>query len=228
MTTSALPPIPDRESGEPRPPQAPTIGIPGAGDSETDERHRPKPPPGQGPVLEWYLGSWRQVRFVVIVWPLVMGTVLTAGAGAFWWVGEWWAWLFVILPVGLFGWYEKVRNMSAGADWLVMNRKWVRTYELVAVNVTPAGIKYDLELKDTEGRWMHASMPNLQSNPALWALVYNGILHSAHAREIKTNDRTRRWLHLPPHPPPTEAQRGVVPSLDDLPVSHRKGRRRRR
>jgi hypothetical protein len=37
---------------------------------------------------------------------------------------------------------------------------------------------------------------NIQDNPDLWNLVYNGILHSVHHGGATANERARQRLHL--------------------------------
>jgi hypothetical protein len=62
LAVDELPPKPDPQTGEPKPPQAPGfIGTknPNARDRITDPAHTPSPPAGQGPVLAWYKSSQR-------------------------------------------------------------------------------------------------------------------------------------------------------------------------
>jgi hypothetical protein len=65
MDPAALPPMPDPETGLPRPPRAPGRGRPKDAppkpdpDRVNDPARAPQPPPRQGPVLAWYRSSWR-------------------------------------------------------------------------------------------------------------------------------------------------------------------------
>lgn len=78
-----------------------------------------------------------------------------------------------------------------------MGSAWVDTYDLVAVRLLMPGCRWALRLTDSAGRTVLAPVGPLQANQRLWALVYNGILHSALAREMKTNGLACRDLHLP-------------------------------
>ncbi len=92
---------------------------------------------------------------------------------------------------------RKVDIIAAGADWLLWKKKWVRTYDLAKVKLSPRGSQFNLILTDRERRKL--SMPWLQLcyNRALWDLVYNGMLRSAHNGPFSSNREARSMLKLP-------------------------------
>lgn len=92
------------------------------------------------------------------------------------------------------------RVVAGGAEWLhARPDRWVRTYELVAVKLHAGGRL--LSLSDAEGRTVTVRLrpAGRHTNPRLWDLVYNGMLHSAHARPLRTNRSSRRRLALAPN-----------------------------
>ncbi|MGH3980728.1 MAG: hypothetical protein ACRDRZ_17305 [Pseudonocardiaceae bacterium] len=175
-------------------------------------------------MLEWYQGSWREARQYYLVWTVFPVAVLCVLSGGFGWIGQWWAWLFIAFPGPLLAWFARGEKISAGADWFARNSRWVDTYGLTEVRIVPGGIKRDLLLEDRDGRWVSISLLDIHIKPELWDLVYNGILHSAHTRDLKTNRATSRRLYLPPHPPPSRMERGRMPNVERfvLPTSHRR------
>lgn len=203
MNLSQLPPQPDRHTGEPRPPSAPLES--GETGKATDRRapSRPiEPPAGEGPLLEWFHAD-RSSRMMtgLILSVLIVLVYVTKdwihGHSGLSWVGIWWLWLiplpwpFVYLLVGN-------QQFSAGADWLATRRGFVKTYELVKVKIviTSGGFGRLLEVSDAYGRAIGGEISDLQQNPQLWDLVYNGLIHSVHVNGAETNKRARQYLLL--------------------------------
>ncbi|MCA1676057.1 MAG: hypothetical protein LC799_29080 [Actinobacteria bacterium] len=180
-----LPPRPDPQTGEPRPPHAP-VTWDGGGDAETNPRRRPKAPPGQGPLLEWYRDS-RSYTYRLTAFTLglmfVIGTVVSGG---FSWMMDWvfWPILFFAPLMMLFG---RRHWIAAGAEWFASHTGWVKIYELTKVELAGSGVSPSLYLTDAEGRVAHAELRKMQANTRLWDLVYNGIIHSIHTRDVKVN-----------------------------------------
>jgi hypothetical protein len=200
-----LPPKPDI-TGEPRPPQAPELYVwggvkvaPRLINSKWGRRAIPEPPEGWGPPLEWWRSSIAR-RMQIIGWFVLFDVVVaTVQSGGFDWVSAWWMWLIVIgLPIALVALMNNDRPIAAGAHWLYHKRKWIRIYELDSVGISRELTANDLVLRqgDTE---LDIRVDNLQENPALWALVYNGIRHSvANGTKIVDDSKlsTRSLLHL--------------------------------
>lgn len=203
-----LPPRPDRETGEPRPPRAPVMSM-GGWDAhrELDERRKPSPPQRGGPVLEWYRGTWRGGFVGAGGCAVVVGVFATVRGGGFDWVTDPWIWLIIGCVCLLAIWIGKGQRLAAGSDWLLVKSDWVDTYDLVEIEIVVDGWGYSLAVEDRAGRRVTISVSELQIDQRLWDLVYNGILHSAHSNDPKTNERARSWLHLPPYPPPTLEER---------------------
>lgn len=191
-----LPPKPDEQTGEPRPPQAP-IAVDWKRREITDRAAHdvPAAPNGHGPALEWHRdpgGSFWVTALLVAGGLVVVFSVVTWG---FEWVTTWWLWLFFLtgpllgIRVARSCWY------SAGADWYQQGDNFVSTYYLGSVHLR-AGLIDNLELKDRNGNEVNAQLDDIQRNQALWDLVYNGILHSVRNGGAETNDRARLLLEL--------------------------------
>ncbi|MGH3980727.1 MAG: hypothetical protein ACRDRZ_17300 [Pseudonocardiaceae bacterium] len=228
-----LPPVPDSATGEPRPPRAPAVGRSDAAVPVADGRCKPDPPPGQGPVLEWSCRPWWWLWYVPLLWSAFMAAAATVaplrwGEGAgFSWLGQWWICSIVVLPGILIVLIGRRRRLSVGADWCARGRRWVRTYELVRMEIVRQATGDDLLLEDQAGRVLRVRLAELQANPEMWDLVYNGVLHSAHSWEIDADDRTRQSLRLPSNAAPTPADHDEDAPLagPSPPRSHRLGRR---
>ncbi|MDQ3276668.1 MAG: hypothetical protein M3Q39_16960 [Actinomycetota bacterium] len=117
--------------------------------------------------------------------------------GGFDWMGTWWFWSLVLWPLPAYLLWRRVEIIAAGADWLLWKTKWVRTYDLAKVKLSPRGAQFNLILTDREGRKLSIPWLQLCYNRALWDLVYNGILHSAHNGSFASNREARSTLHLP-------------------------------
>lgn len=196
MYTDVLPPKPDPQSGDPRPPHAPGSKP----DTYEYTPHRPgkdpHPPAGEGPILECHYGTNKDDLVVVgiIAVILVVGITLITGLA---WVQYWWNYAIFAGIVGGLYWSSHRDYLAAGAEWLQSRRNWVRTYELTKVKYlsTPGG--FHVRLTDAHDRTVACSIHELHGNPALWDLVYNGICHSTATRDVQTNWILRRHLPLP-------------------------------
>ncbi|MGH3440270.1 MAG: WXG100 family type VII secretion target [Sciscionella sp.] len=205
--TAALPPMPDPETGEPRPPRALTDAFAGKPKRHSDDgRVSPETvtaPAGKGRTLEVYRVSLKDA--------LVTGSILF-GIGfvlyCVWswfdtgnpvgWMTTWWLWLiilsFLLLPLPQY----RGSTLSAGADWVMRDGKdWVETYKLTKVKLGKYAGGYTLDLADWTGRRFTVNLYTIQSSPWVWDLVYNGILHSVTEGEVKTNKLAVQKLQLP-------------------------------
>ncbi|MFD0919055.1 hypothetical protein ACFQ16_04790 [Saccharopolyspora rosea] len=172
-----LPTQPDAQTGEPRPPAAPTQHAEGYNERKTSRI--PPPPKGQGPVLEWYrdsrLASW--LGGLVPAGAIFVAGIWHSGLPA---VTSWALWVFVVAAYA-FGFYASRRDVvTAGSDWLRYSKHWVRTYELTSIRLVPRGANgHELVLEDAEGRAVGITPRLLQANRRLWDLVYLGMRYSA-------------------------------------------------
>lgn len=199
-----LPPRPDPQTGQPFPPFPP--GSDPNGKPELD-RHRetrlsrkPSPPPGLGPVLAWY-GESRHGKVFRAIFGLIFlaagMSVLAAfqGESPFAWVGAWPVWLIFIVGTLLMSKPWKLGTTYAGADWLTgkAGRKdpnqALMLYEIVKVRTSVAAGHRYLRLEDRNGYWLDMTFSAWQKDARIWALVYNGILHSvANGADIRLGD----------------------------------------
>ncbi|MFN2494434.1 MAG: hypothetical protein ABR608_00785 [Pseudonocardiaceae bacterium] len=184
---AGLPPRPDPQTGEPRPPQAPAVWQDGKSDPETDSRRRPTSPEGQGPLLEWHRDSRRSTYRLAALMFGFMFVVMTLIAGGFSWMMHWVFWLIVLAGPLVMFLTGRSRWMAAGAEWFAANTGWVKIYELIKVELAGSGISPRLYLTDEAGRVAHAELREMQANSRLWDLVYNGIIHSIHTRDVTLN-----------------------------------------
>lgn len=87
-------------------------------------------------------------------------------------------WLaLLVIPAAAVLFMNNDRPIAAGAHWLYHKRRWIRTYELESVRIAGGLTANDLALGQ-DGKELLIRVDNLQENPALWDLVYNGIRHS--------------------------------------------------
>ncbi|MFN2496057.1 MAG: hypothetical protein ABR608_09140 [Pseudonocardiaceae bacterium] len=117
--------------------------------------------------------------------------VMTLIGWGLWWVTEWVFWLIVLFAPVMVFLTSRSQWMAAGADWFASDTGWVKLYELIKVELAGSGISPRLYLTDTEGRATHAELRQIQANPRLWNLVYNGIIHSFYTRDVKLNTAAR-------------------------------------
>jgi hypothetical protein len=204
---AALPPMPDRRTGRPRPPQAPletSWGRPDKAKREMPDRAKvPAPPEGKGPTLEWFQLSRVDRVLPGIYCALAVVVFLSIKDLGIGWMRVWWLWIFALICLPVYYLIMGRRSrISAGADWLAHGRDWVDIYRLAWVNVTKAWGSPGLELTDNQGRRVSTSLGEIQRNTALWDLVYNGILHSIHRGNATVNDLARTKLRLGEHSTP--------------------------
>ncbi|MQA11816.1 MAG: hypothetical protein GEU98_25365 [Pseudonocardiaceae bacterium] len=196
MKPTELPPMPDKHTGEPRPPRAPLESDwkPDYGDRKNLSRVL-QPPPGEGPVLEWRNASHGERIFYAAFMALAGAGIYTWKSSGFSWVGQWYLWLILIAITVLSYLLPKNDRMSAGADWFNHKGAFVKTYELASVKITRAFVHASLDLVDREGSKTSTNLPDIQQNRELWDLVYNGILHSVH-NGAETNSQALEQLRL--------------------------------
>lgn len=176
--TIELPSRPDRETGEPRPPAAP-VEHSGDGWVEKPPRRLPPPPEGQGPTLEYYRESARSVWLggLVPAGLLLLLAVWHSGTIAF---TQWFVWLIIGVVYAFIVYRGRSAVLTAGAEWVRINRYWVRLYELTRIHyvITAQGAGREFSLDDRCGG-ITVPLHVLQSNERLWDLVYLGMRHSA-------------------------------------------------
>lgn len=113
------------------------------------------------------------------------------------WASIPWMWLFVLgasLVLTLQQWRQ---NVSAGADWLRRNRQWVSLYEITSAKVYSHGMNMWLHARDKHGRKIRIQLLELELDPYVHDLAYNGLLHSVIAGGAETNSRLHGALHMP-------------------------------
>lgn len=171
-----LPPRPDPQTGEPKPPNAPFQRPHDLGES-TPSRV-PDPPEGQGPVLAYQREPRRAVWLSAPVPPLVLLVIFVATTGLVA-LTYWFTWVILIAYFAFLVYKGRSDVLTAGADWVQYRRTWVRTYELVRIHYTPAaqGMRHDVVLDETN-HGMVVPIEVLQSNKQLWNYVHLGMRHS--------------------------------------------------
>jgi hypothetical protein len=172
-----LPPQPNAETGEPRPPRAPVYGtiithVPKFGPSIT-----PAPTSGGSPTLETYAASNRATWSYGAGALILIVALLTIFYGVSW-VMIWWAWATLALVATTTFSFTRSGFYAAGADWVRNRKEWVKTYELTEIEMHVSSAGTELLLKDSSGRSLNGRLADLQANRDLWDFVYNGIRHS--------------------------------------------------
>jgi len=114
------------------------------------------------------------------------------------WMSMWDMWV-LIAACGLFIYWRFGREwFAAGAVWAQVGKSWVNTYELVEIKFSVDGLNRVLRLKDSSGRQIYSfRLRNVQANPRMWDLVYNGILHSVASGNCEVAPKARKVLMLP-------------------------------
>lgn len=204
-----LPAVPDRATGEPRPPTAPTGDNAGSLHTPIDRaphRHPLCPPSDQGPVLEWnQTSTWLATKVSCVVALIAVGVVSLIQHGVSWTTTAWPAWIGIAV-VTLAMWVSMRREwLAAGAFWVQNRRAWVLHYELTRVEFhEPVLLGWGrsnrpvtLRLTDSNARTVKARLRALQANPKMWDLVYNGILHSVASGRCDISPRAYFKLGLP-------------------------------
>jgi hypothetical protein len=207
---------PDR-FGEPRPPAAPRSGASYRHpvrvlhlDPHDPARRWRRIGPPERPPLEAVLVSGR-ARLVGAVWESsVVAVCALALAGWGVWSGRMWLglavglgaavaltvlWRFLVADVG--------PPVAAGADWVGGPSVWLPLYELTRIDAAPARNTAGDDLPGTVAltlwqgtRGIMRDMALLQSNPALWDLVYQGLLASI-AAGAELSEDARQALRQP-------------------------------
>ena len=208
LAVGELPPKPDRDTGDPRPPRAPGFLYKEKSAEEenrgrvTDPDKVPAPPDGEGPLLAWFKASRRRA-LLVTAWGLLLyplGVTVLQGISIEW-MSYWQPW--AVLPFLLLAVYFAQRTVvcAAGAEWLKVGNAWVRLYELVEIKAKHRSNAIHLDFKDSAGRSVMVQAQDLQGSRDLWDLVYNGILHSVIANGAATNGLVHKAFKVP-HPDP--------------------------
>src|SRR5690606_25818814 len=183
MIPVELPPKPDPNCGEPRPPAAPL--APGKRGPRPRWRRKmvPHPPANESPPLEWWYYNARGLLWgAAAVLALAIGVLTlrdwSKGRDVLTWANSWLDWLLIgglalLMTLGARG-----EKFSAAADWFMHGEDLNKTYELNAVDGVRRWKGTHLVLTDQHGHHKEIDLRGLQLNPALWDQVYNGILHS--------------------------------------------------
>lgn len=212
ITVSELPPRPDPQTGQPKPPPAPGFmgtDKPDKKNPITDPSQAPSPPPGQGPVLAWYKTSRLGAIVAALATCGTFGLITFGGSFALGvshrWMMLWWLWAVLGLLLALGSYFRRRIDISVGADWLQDRRHWVKLYELTNVTLVGRnsyrGNTYSLILKDRDGHVILIPVNSIQKDRDIWDLVYNGILHSVVIGEAETNRRLHAIINVPrPYP----------------------------
>ncbi|MEC3980399.1 hypothetical protein [Amycolatopsis sp. H20-H5] len=199
-----LPPKPDPVTGQPFPPQGPAYVRSDQSPPEFDRgrdttvsgKHRP--PPDQGPTLAWYRSSRRKgLIFAVVLAVVVVGIIFVSHGFVTDWLSVWWMWLLVAGFAALMYFSVKAENCAAGAEWVMENKTWIRTYELRSIKAYTYSNSLNLHFVDSAGRTLKINLSRLQDDRRIWDLVYNGILHSVVKNAADTNQLARGSLKLP-------------------------------
>lgn len=211
MNTTDLPAIPDPNTGEPRPPRAPRI-YQRIEHTPTDRSPRkpPEAPEHLGPVLEWLQPTARDQYTSALFIVGISVAYLTLVDGGLRWTHMWVMW--VIIAVGAWVMFGATRNhwTAVGSTWVQWRDDWVDTYHLTCIRFSADGTNRVLRLKDAHGNEIHSfKISEIQRNPDLWDLVYNGILHSVASGNCDIDAKTRHILKIPYElgPRPTRSER---------------------
>ena len=141
---------------------------------------------------------------------------------------EWMSWWGYWAIMGVSSWFMYLtgdRWTAAGASWVQKQNSWVDTYHLTRIRVYVGRDIRSLSFGDTHGNELRSlSLAQIQANPDLWDLVYNGILHSVASGNCDIDAKTRQILKIPyelgPRPVRYVPRRGRV-----APVTDRRTRR---
>lgn len=196
-----LPPIPDRSTGEPRPPKAPRREISRTYVEHTPTDRVPKNPPplpeGVGPVLEWSQGTRKDAwKATFACW--AFGAIAFTVMNGFAWLTVWIPWLY--FPAIWWAMFRvmKLKWLAVGSVWVQDRRGWVNLYELTRIRFAVDGLNRVLRLDDSAGRELdQLYLRDAQANSAMWDLIYNGILHSVASGNCEISEKARAVLRLP-------------------------------
>ncbi|WP_183783549.1 hypothetical protein [Prauserella sediminis] len=200
-----LPPKPDPQTGEPRPPAAPGHFN---GLKEPQPYDANKVPSGPTAALEWLYGTrksgWWSAATVVVL--IIAFLTFKSGLD---WVFAWPTWLFMAAAGVAFWFLPRNTKMAAGADWVNAGGDTIYTYELVEIGTSGTPGSWELILKDQRGNVDRGNIADYQQNPLLWDLVFNGIRHSV-AAGATIDPETYRVLKLDEYPNPPRSRRGDI------------------
>ncbi|MGC0365672.1 hypothetical protein ABH922_003656 [Rhodococcus sp. 27YEA15] len=202
-TRPTIAPLPDRITGEPRPPDAPRR-FRGSHITPTDREpvNPPPTPDGYGPALEWSQltrnDRWHFVGYLV----LASITLGFANNGlTLHWLVDWpsigWMSLLTAALCVLVWRLTKSDWMAAGADWVQHDKAFVDTYHLTRITTTTAGYYPAINLEDDQGRTATISFGMYQRHTAMWNLIYNGIVTSIANGTCDTSPYALDALQLP-------------------------------
>lgn len=164
---------------------------------EQNDRFKPSPPAGQGPVLEWHKPSRLNSIMSGFGGFVLIGIGLSLKDGSVYWTHIWWMWLFPLVAGLLIAVTIRANKCSAGAEWFSTGKNWVNVYTLVSIKLrTPANYR-KLDLEDSSGRKITIQLSTAQHNRALWDLVYNGMRHSIVNYDVEVNRLARTVFDFP-------------------------------
>lgn len=206
-----LPPVPD-VAGQPRPPVPDGYSPSSPGLLRPLCEHLdPEAPPSRlawGPATEPPLEAVRRRRADAWVTALAAGVAGAVGGAALTALVVWLTNLpvtpsYLLIGAGVlsgFGFLGTLLGYSgitvvAGARWVASDRSGpVRLYELTRARIdTPENQDRELQLDDRYGGRFRCPLELVGAHPELWALVCNGIRHSA-AAGAETDDDVRQIL----------------------------------
>lgn len=159
MSDDALPPMPDRHTGEPRPPKAPILKPSREPLQPWRRRKIPRPPKNEGPVLEWSYNDARTYRWTFAVTVVLLMLFMTA-RNLFnlpepdWWFTNWWGWAIAVVGGLIMLLFGRGFRYSAGADWLMQRKEFLKTYELTSIKMEKDFDEGTLDLDDRHGNGM--------------------------------------------------------------------------
>lgn len=172
-----LPPKPDPETGQPHPPRAPSDRT-GHPKFQPWHPRKVRQPPGEGRPLAWTYGEWWHQCFVFVGTAFVIALLGTVRSGGLHWVYDWVFWAIIGILSFLLSLLVYSAAKSAGADWLMVRTRYVKTYELVSITSRQYASTVRLLFDDVHGNHVLIPMKELATPPELWDLVYNGLRHS--------------------------------------------------
>lgn len=210
-----LPPRPDPDSGEPRPPRAPTVAGAWAGHAERGRRtesfrpareqhwfHRPEP------MLELAEARRRRPLRSIATYALYTALILGGGTALVMWgspelVTDPVPYVIMsvafLLGTGTAFLIRRTHTVYAGATWAgdaEDKDKLVSTYDLTRIRIFGRpGPSAMLQIIAPDKTFLELPLGLVEANPALWDLLYNGLRHSA-AAGAEVDPTTRDLLHL--------------------------------
>lgn len=148
-------------------------------------------------MLEWSQGTRKVAWQATFAGWILIAVALTLMNG-FAWMTAWPVWLYV--PAWWWAMFRvvKLKWLAAGSVWVQTRWSWVNVYELTRIRFTVNGVNRVLRLEDSAGREVDPlDLRDVQANPAMWDLVYNGILHSVASGNCDISEKARAVLRLP-------------------------------